>query len=207
MYRSEKSSIKSTTKDGDLVLLNGRVIPKACIIRNSNMDDFFIAKEKMGLLGLTSREDKVTPPVTKKDVCDYIMVNVNQVRTEMEAKLKSDEKQKLPGLFKQQKKNGEIHIEVDGKPMDIPWKQPEQMVHLIFNDAKIADNFIKTLRIILADDRQLARLSNEKLLIQNYHAEGLPNHAVAVRLTYTQFRNLQDKLAPLPAAPGGPKTK
>ncbi len=72
MFELERAKIKTVHPDRSIELKNGRMISKHCIIRNSDRDVFMIAKEKMGLLGLTGREDDITPPVTKAAVTYYI---------------------------------------------------------------------------------------------------------------------------------------
>jgi hypothetical protein len=79
MFKMDRVNIQSVTHRGDIVLKNGRVIFNIHIIRNDlTRDDYIIAKEENGLLGLTGREDNQTPPVTKESVIAYIQQMVCQ---------------------------------------------------------------------------------------------------------------------------------
>lgn len=96
--KKDKQSVKEintqTDKIGNILFQNGRIIPKTHIIRNSVLDHYFIAKEEIGLLGLTARENDETPYVTKGAVVNYI---TQQVITEMNKKiLELNTKQKEP---------------------------------------------------------------------------------------------------------------
>ena len=93
MYKIDRSSIKNITEQG-IFLLNSRFIPKEYIIRNSLVDEYFIAKEPNGLLGLTSREDNETGPVTKKDIVEYIkqqvMIHFSEQLKKLEGKIQPE---------------------------------------------------------------------------------------------------------------------
>lgn len=90
MFKMDKSSIKKINSEGDIELKNGRIILKDYIIRNSSNDSYFIAKERTGILGLTSREDENTPPVQKDDVVNYIEKLAKDAKRAYEARMQTN---------------------------------------------------------------------------------------------------------------------
>jgi hypothetical protein len=89
MFKLERNKIKTVNASGDVELKNGRIISRAYVVRNDpNRDDYIIAKEETGLLGLTNQEDDETPPVNKQAVVNYVHELVNKAIAEQTDLLK-----------------------------------------------------------------------------------------------------------------------